>query len=75
MFAAYRPSMINEPWDDWQDAHLLEDWSWGCTPFTMAMRSRRTEAEVLKRLAALGHSMADQPKGRHIRNTTWTARA
>jgi hypothetical protein len=75
MFVAYRPSMIDEPWDDWQDAHLLEDFGWGCTAFTMAMRSRRTEAEVLARLAALGMSIQDQPRGRRIRNTTWTRRS
>jgi hypothetical protein len=75
MFVAYRPSMVNQPWDDWQDAHLLEDFGWGCNAFTMAMRARRTEAEVLERLAALGRSMAGQPKGRRIRSTTWTARS
>lgn len=74
MFAAYRPSQIGTPWDDWQDAHLLEDFGWGCSAFTMAMRARRTEAEVLERLAALGRSMADQPTGRRIRCTTWSTR-
>jgi len=74
MFAAYRPSLIGEPWDSWQDANLLEDWSWGCTELTMSLRARRTEDEVLERLAALGYSMANQPKGRKIRDTTWTRR-
>lgn len=74
MFAAFRPSMIGEPWDDWQDNHLLEDFSYGCSAFTMAMRARRTEAEVLARLAALGQSIEAQPK-RRIRNTTWTRRS
>lgn len=74
MFAAYRPSMIGEPWDTWQDAHLLEDFGWGCSAFTMAMRARRTEAEVLERLAGLGLSTDAQRNGLKIRNTNWTRR-
>lgn len=72
MFAAYRPSLIGEPWTDWQDAHLLEDYFWGCSAFTMAMRARRTEAEVVARLEKLGHPMSKQPAPRHIRSTVWT---
>jgi hypothetical protein len=76
MFAAFRQPLIGEPWEDWMDAALImEDYSYGCSAFTMAMRARRTEAEVLARLAALGKSMQDQPQGRKIRNTTWTRRS
>jgi hypothetical protein len=72
MYAAYRPSLIGEPWEDWMDSHLVEDYLWGCTPLAMALRARRTEAEVIERLAKLGYSMADQPEARRIRSTTWT---
>jgi hypothetical protein len=75
MFAAFRQPLIGEPWEDWMDAALIEDWAWGCSAFTMAKRARRTEAEVLERLTALGKSMQEQPQGRKIRNTTWTRRS
>lgn len=71
MFAGWKPSMVGEPWDDWQDAHLTEDWLWGCGVWIMAKRARRTEEEVIERLAFLGLSMEDQPKGRKIRRTDW----
>lgn len=71
MYAAYKPDLTGEPWDDWQDAHLLEDYGFGCDADIMAKRARRTEAEVVARLAELGYSMADQPKGRKIRRTDW----
>ena len=70
-FAGYKPSLIGKPWDDWMDANLLEDFEWGCSVSAMAHRCRRTEAEIVARLAELGKSMDQQPKGRKIRDTTW----
>lgn len=74
MFAYYCPPLTGEPWLAIDDARLLDDFDWGCSAFTMAKRARRSEDEVLQRLAQLGRSMASQPSGRKIRNTTWSRR-
>lgn len=74
MFAAYRFDRTGEPWLAIDDAQLLEDYAMGCAPWIMAKRACRSEADVLERLGALGHSMADQPTGRRVRDTTWTRR-
>jgi hypothetical protein len=73
MFAGYKPSLIGTPWDDWQDANLIEDFGWGCTVLAMSLRARRTEQEIEARLKHLGLDLDKQPK-RKIRNTTWTRR-
>lgn len=75
MFAYICPPLNGEPWTGMDDARLLDDWEWGCSPFTMAKRARRSEEEVLARLTALGYSMANQPQGKRIRNITWTRRS
>jgi hypothetical protein len=72
MFAAFKPSMVGQPWDELQDANLLSDYVYGCSAFTMAMRARRTEAEVVARLEELGRPMSEQPPKRKIRRTDWT---
>ena len=71
MYSGFKPSMEGEPWDKWQDANLIEDFNWGVTVLTMAMRARRTEAEIEARLDELGLKMTDQPKGRKKRRTDW----
>jgi hypothetical protein len=74
MFAYFCPPLNGEPWLDIDDARLTEDYLWGCSAFTMAKRARRSEEEVLARLAVLGRRMEDQPKGGRIRRIDWSRR-
>jgi len=73
MFAGFKPSLIGTPWDDWQDANIIEDFRWGCDASIIAKRARRTEEEVIARLKELGYSFDRQPK-RKIRRIDWTRR-
>jgi hypothetical protein len=54
MFAAYKPSRIAQPWEDWEEALLWDDCRAGCEPRVMALRLRRTEDEVEARMKDLG---------------------
>jgi hypothetical protein len=74
MYAGFYPSLAGEPWEAWMDRALIEDYNWGCTALAMALRARRTEAEVVARLEQLGRPMRQQPAAKKIRNTTWTRR-
>lgn len=75
MFAYYREDLTGQPWLDVDDARLLDDYSYGCSLFTMAMRAIRSEADVRQRLAALGHPIEQLPAPRKIRDITWTRRS
>lgn len=54
-FAYLNESLAGEPWTPMDDARLLEDRDQGCDVHVMAMRARRTHAEVEKRLAELAN--------------------
>jgi hypothetical protein len=74
VYAYIHPRLDGQPWLSIDDARLLDDFDYGCTPFAMALRAKRSEDEVVQRLRQLGRSMASQPKGRKIRDITWSRR-
>jgi hypothetical protein len=53
MYAGWMPSREGEPWEDWEDAKLLDDRDLGCSLLAMTMRARRSFEEVEARLAEL----------------------
>jgi hypothetical protein len=71
-FAAWMPSRIGEPFEDWEDARILDDFDAGCRAWIIAKRARRTELEVVERLSQLGKSFDDQPKRRKMRRVIGT---
>lgn len=62
MYAIYRTSLSGQEWLDIDDAYLELDYKFGCDLATMAKRARRSEEEVLARLAFLGCDMSKPRK-------------
>ena len=48
-----RPSRAGEPWEDWEDAKINDDWRAGCELYVIALRARRTAEEVKERLSII----------------------
>ncbi len=50
MYTAFHTDRTGQPWEDFEDAMLWDDVRWGCTDLhTLALRLRRSPAEVLQR--------------------------
>lgn len=71
-FVAWMPSRIGEPWEPWEDARILDDFDYGCSSWIIAKRARRTELEVVERLALLGKDFDKQPPRKNMRRVIGT---
>lgn len=63
-FAGWKTPRTGQPWEDWEDAKILDDFCYGCEVHLIAFRARRSIKEVQARLAHHGLSMDKRPKKR-----------